>query len=277
MDIKKVVANGTEFNYIEHGQGSPVILVHGSLNDYRAWGPQMETFSRRYNVIAYSRRYHYPNPWVGDGKDYSASLHSNDLAALIDALGLGPVGIISHSYGAYASLLLSAGHSELVRALVIGEPPLIPWLEDIPDGSSLGLDFINNVWKPSDQAFQSGDLELGVRIFIDGVSGKGTFSRLPPPVRDMIMDNAPAMAAQTSAQDQFPSFTCQDAGRIKAPALVLTGQMSPKWLQQISYELKRCISQSALSVIPDASHNMQSGNPKAFNETVLSFLEKNLP
>jgi hypothetical protein len=74
--------------------------------------------------------------------------------------------------------LLSAGHSELVRAFVLGELFLIPWLVYILGGSSLDLDFINNVWKPSDQIFQSGDLDLGVRIFIYVVSGKGIFARL---------------------------------------------------------------------------------------------------
>ncbi len=136
-EVKKVEANGTEFSYVEQGQGGPLILVHGSLNDYRTWNPQLESFSRRYHVIAYSRRYHYPNPWVGDGKDYDAILHSEDLAGMIKALGLGTVGIISHSYGAYASLLLTARQPKLVQAIVLAELPLVPWLEDIPGGPSL--------------------------------------------------------------------------------------------------------------------------------------------
>jgi hypothetical protein len=47
--------------------------------------------------------------------------------------------------------------------------------------------------------FNPGYLELGVKIFINGVSGEGTFGGLPGPVRNIIMENAPAMAAQISA------------------------------------------------------------------------------
>lgn len=54
-EIKKVEASGTEFSHVEQGQGDPLTQVHGSLNDYRAWNPQLEFLSRRYHVIVYSR------------------------------------------------------------------------------------------------------------------------------------------------------------------------------------------------------------------------------
>jgi pimeloyl-ACP methyl ester carboxylesterase len=96
-------------------------------------------------------------------------------------------------------------------------------------------------------------------------------------VRNIIIENAPAVAAQISALNQFPAISFREAEGIIVPALILTGQRSPKWLGQICYHLERYIPQSALSVIPEASHKMHSGNPRAFNEVVLSFLEKNLP
>ena len=38
-ESKAVVANGTVLNYLDIGQGEPVVRVHGSLNDLRSWGP----------------------------------------------------------------------------------------------------------------------------------------------------------------------------------------------------------------------------------------------
>lgn len=29
--------NGTQLEYVERGQGAPVVLVHGTLGDYRSW------------------------------------------------------------------------------------------------------------------------------------------------------------------------------------------------------------------------------------------------
>src|SRR5438477_7990283 len=65
---KMLFVNGTELAYIERGQGPPVILVHDTLGDYRSWAPQLMALSRNYHVIAYSRRYHYPNH--SNGKEH---------------------------------------------------------------------------------------------------------------------------------------------------------------------------------------------------------------
>jgi pimeloyl-ACP methyl ester carboxylesterase len=65
--------NEVRLEYVEQGQGDPLVLVHGGLCDFRYWHFQMKPFSQHYRTIAYSRRYHYPNVWVGDGRDYSAS------------------------------------------------------------------------------------------------------------------------------------------------------------------------------------------------------------
>ena len=97
--------NGVRLEYVEHGQGDPIVLVHGSLCDFRYWHFQMKPFSQHYRTIAYSRRYHYPNILIGDGRDYSAKRHAEDLAVLLRGLGLGPVHLVAASYGAYKALL----------------------------------------------------------------------------------------------------------------------------------------------------------------------------
>src|SRR5437867_1006766 len=60
-EIKSVRANGVTLHYIERGSGSAVVFVHGSIEDYRAWEAQMEPLAQHFHVIAYSRRYNFPN------------------------------------------------------------------------------------------------------------------------------------------------------------------------------------------------------------------------
>lgn len=272
IKAKKISINDTELRYIEQGSGIPIVFVHGSLTDFRTWAFQMEPFSKGYHVIAISRRYHFPNDFKDVGWDYSAINHAEDLAEFIEKLGIAPVHIVGHSYGAFACAILSAKHPELTRSLVLCEPPIISLLDAVSGGKSIISNFIELIWKPVEQAFKKGDLKNGVRIFIDGIDGQGTFDKLPSIAVDKIMDNALAMNAQAIAINQYPEFTCQDAQRIKKPVLLVAGENSYKMLYAILEELKRCLPESKMTVIPGASHNMYAANPNAFNEAVLDFL-----
>jgi non-heme chloroperoxidase len=269
---KTITVNGAELSYVEQGSGFPVILVHGSLGDFRSWRFQLEPFSQHYRVIAYSRRYHYPNRWTGDGSDYSAALHAEDLAALIRALALDLAFVVGASYGAFTTLLLADRYPQLVRAFVLGEPPILPWLKDTPTGQPLYDAFMTGAWEPARQAFQQGNLEDGVRRFIDGVSAQGAFDRLPPPARTSMMDNAPEMQAETTAPNYFPPFTREVAWGINAPVLLVNGELSPRMFHVITDDLERCLPNNQRVMIPGASHAIQSGNPQAYNEAVLAFL-----
>lgn len=267
-----VEANGTRLIYHEAGQGEAVLFVHGSLDDLRSWRFQMAPFAARYRAIAYSRRYHYPNPWTGDGSDYSAGLHAADLAALITALDLAPAHLVTSSYGGNIALHLTAQRPALVRSLVLCEPPLLPWLAQIEGGPGLREAFIEGTWLPARRAFEAGDLEAGARAFLDGVMGRPTFEHLPPAARAMIMDNAPEMRAETLANNYFPPFTCADAAAIQQPVLLLKSELGPRVFHLIVDELCRCLPRGQCGLIPGASHAMHVGNPQAFNEIVLKFL-----
>ena len=55
------IGDGIRLHYMEQGSGTPVVFVHGSLSDGGYWAEQMGPFAEHYHVIAYSRRYNYPN------------------------------------------------------------------------------------------------------------------------------------------------------------------------------------------------------------------------
>lgn len=273
-EVKKIAINGADLSFIEQGSGTPVIFVHGSLTDLRTWSFQMEPFSKRYHVIAISRRYHYPNDLSDAGWDYSATNHAEDLAALIEKLGIAPAHIVGHSYGAFACAIMTEEHPELVRSLVLCEPPIIPLLYAVPGGNSILSNFVDQIWKPVEEEFRKDDLKQGVKLFIDGLQGNGAFDKLPSIAVDKIMDNAPAMKLQATAINQYPSFTCRDAQRIEKPVLLVGGENSHKMLHVILEELNRCLHNSRIAMIPNASHNMYGMNPNKFNEVVLDFLSK---
>ncbi len=130
-------------------------MVHGGLEDYRTWTPQLAPLSAvHYRAITYSQRYNFPNRnGSRTGADYSAQVDAGDLAMLIDKLHLGPVHLVGHSYGGLAALFFTTEHPELVRTLTLSEPPVLPWVKEQPGGAALVRDFFQRCWDPLGQAF----------------------------------------------------------------------------------------------------------------------------
>ena len=95
---------GKKLHYVERGEGEPLIFIHSTVG-YRSWISRMVPYSEAYQVVAYSRRYAYPNAQEFDeSADYSVRIHADDLYALIQKLGFKKVHLVGHSYGEYTAL-----------------------------------------------------------------------------------------------------------------------------------------------------------------------------
>ncbi|MDX5419036.1 MAG: alpha/beta hydrolase [Hymenobacteraceae bacterium] len=274
---KEMNVNGVSLAYVEQGTGSPVILVHGNLSDYRMWEGQMGPFSQQHRVIAYSRRYAYPGRATDDSVGYTVVPHAKDLAALIQQLNAGPVHLVGHSYGAYTALLTAIEHPELVKSLCLGEPPAMSLLTNTEEGNVLLFEFETNTVLPAAQAYNRGDDLTAVKIFLDGVMGKPNFyDTMPPEVQQQIWDNMQELRGIVTSSIIFlpPFITCADVRKVKAPILLITGDSSPKLMTAIITELERCLSNKERVTLSHASHEMEMDNPQEFNEAVLRFIQK---
>jgi len=272
-EIKKVFINGDSIHYIEQGQGPPVIFVHGSLGDYRAWQGQMDTFAVHHRVIAYSRRFAYPNKQViNDTADYSPARHAKDLTAFIKALQLEPVHLVGHSYGAFIALSTTLDHPELVRSLSLGEPPVMSLLQHARGGDTIFRNFVDQALNPAGKAFKNNDNEKALAVFLGGVMGDSLYySKLPPEARDYLMTNTLELRGGTLTQDFSPLVTCDDLKKVKTPILVLEGDRSPLLFTAINDELERCLEHEELVTITNSSHGLKSDTPGEFNKRLLVF------
>lgn len=264
----------TSFQYIEKGQGESVVLVHGTLGDFRSWDLQMDEFAKSYRTISYSRRYHFPNPCRGDETDYSAILHAADLAAFIGELKLESAHVVGNSYGAYTGLFLALRHPECVRTLVLSEPPVFPLLEQNEEGSKLRDEFLSYVWNPAGELMQQERSEEGVKAFVDGVVSDGAFDSFPPEVQKLITDNACEFKSETASPDFWTSFTCRDAKNITTPVLLLNGEKSLRMFQLIANELQRCLQKCKYIRVPDSTHELPADKPEEYNRIVLEFISE---
>ncbi len=271
-DVKKIKLAGAELNYIDSGRGVPVVLIHGTLSDYRIWASQIRPLAARYRVIAYSRRYHQPNQWRGDGSDYSAALHAADLAAILQALRLGPAHVVGHSAGGAIALLLARDHPELVRSVVVMEPGL-PGIIAGSEGESYRAPR-QKVFDAAKAAFAAGDDERAVRTIADWALAPRAYNQLLPPMKTMFLENAKSLKAQLTSSAPPLSFGCEDARKLTAPVLLVEGDSSLPDFIAMSRALEACLPSAERVVIPHATHFMQVDNRAAFNRALLDFLGK---
>ena len=279
--LKRVRVDGAELTYLDQGKGVPVVFVHGGLDDYRVWLPQMEAFSQRYRTIAYSRRHNYPNSTDTPGTNYSAVVDADDLAALIVKLKLAPAHVVGVSYGAYAAMFLAVRHPSLVRSLVLSEPPVLRWLPKLDGGKPLFTEIMSKLWEPTVRGFREGD-EAGVRAAIDGFGELGysgtdekmTFATLPPELRTILVSNAAEWKALTMSKDAFPDLPFTSVRRIKVPTLLLSGQRSLTLHGLIDQQLERLLAHHERIILPNATHEMWNEYPEECRRVTLEFLRK---
>ena len=268
---KRIEVNGTTLTYVEQGQGVPVVLVHGALGDYRTWSGEMDDFSAKYHVVAYSYRYHYPDKRT-DGQ-YSYQVHIADLVALLQALKLGPVHLVGHSAGGVVVANVAKDHPELVRGLVLAEPALNGLIANNDQARPM-LAEVGKVGKAAGELVQKGEPDQGAITFFNYLNeANGGFKGLPALYQTVTLDNASTMKPFLASPPP-PPFTCDDAKKIDVPTLLMAGELTQPFRHLVLDELQRCIPNTERAKIPQASHPLEMINPKDFNATTLQFLAK---
>ncbi|MEP6994998.1 MAG: alpha/beta hydrolase [Acidobacteriota bacterium] len=264
--------NGVTLHYVDRGTGTPVVFVHGGLVDYREWEPVADLLADAYRTITYSRRYNYPNDNPLTSTDHSALVEAADLAGLIRAKRLGAVHLVGVSYGAYTALLVALNQPDLVRSLVLVEPPLLRWLADLPDGPRLSSEFFGGMWGPAGVAFRRGDTTEAMRLTLDYFIGPGALAELPAEIRSVLFSNAREWQALTTSRDAFPAIARAEVHRLDRPVLMISGGRTLPMLRATDAELERQLPRVRRIVVPDGTHDVCSEQPAVCATEIRRFL-----
>ena len=116
-----IVRDGTKLAYEERGTGEPAfVFVHGWTCDRSFFAPQAEHFARRHRVVSVDLRGHGESD-KPEGP-YSIATFADDIAYLMERLGLGRAVVVGHSMGGITVLQLAAAHPDRVAAIVMVDP-----------------------------------------------------------------------------------------------------------------------------------------------------------
>jgi pimeloyl-ACP methyl ester carboxylesterase len=107
--------NGVCIYYERYGRGAPILVLHGGSSHIARQGPLIDLLRPHYEVIAVDTRGHGRSTL--DGQPMTYPLLADDMAKLLDELGVGPVTIVGHSDGGTIGFVLAARHPAKVRAL----------------------------------------------------------------------------------------------------------------------------------------------------------------
>jgi len=261
LPLQAVDLDGHATSYVEHGAGTPLVLVHGSLCDCRYWTPQMGPLGRRYRVLAPSLQRYWPERWDGAGDGFSLAEHTRQVLAFIERVAGGPAHLVGHSRGGRIALEAALQRPDLVRTLTLADPGV-----PVPGQPDERGDFRGQAL----ERIRAGRTEEGLALFIDAVTGPDTWRRMVPWFKDMVRANAATLLGQ--ARETPPPVPAEMLQVLALPVLLIGGALSPPPYPAVLRWLEEQLPQSQREMIAGSSHGMNLGNPRAFNGAIEAFL-----
>jgi pimeloyl-ACP methyl ester carboxylesterase len=263
--------NGVNLSYTEQGSGAAVILLHGGMGDYSSWQPQLGPLAQGFRVIAYSRRYSFPNDNPSSSRTYSPWTDVEDLAALIRTLGLHDVRLVGQSAGAFVALAFAVRHPKMVHSLVLSEPPAHQLVRSTAQGEAAYQDFMRTVMNPAANEFRNGDVQGAMKFFVNGMAATNRFDSLSSEARTEAMRNSRSIEALCLSADPFPVISKTELSELRIPVLVVTGENTIPLHKLVNRELASLLPRVKSVTIAGAGHGSPRENSAAFNEAVLDF------
>ncbi|WP_127501029.1 alpha/beta fold hydrolase [Actinoplanes solisilvae] len=232
-----------------------MLLIHGGgLADWFA--PMADDpVLKDYRVIR-SVRAGYTDTPVPPG--LTVNDHAQHAAELIKAA---PAHVVAHSSGSAVALQLALDHPDLIRTLVLVEPPLVDALADPADHDLLQSMF-GPVIGEAMVAVARGDVPAAFDTFMTLVCG--------PDHRRVMLDALGPDVVEAAARrayfftDELPAIGAwnpPDLTRIETPVLLIQGSDSPPPLHRLITHLSGLIPGSTIVTIPGANHLMPLTRP----------------
>jgi pimeloyl-ACP methyl ester carboxylesterase len=164
-------------------------------------------------------------------------------------------------------------HPEMVRTLVLNEPPILHWLPGLPGGDTVYAEFMSTLWEPVGDLFRQGEKELALRKSLEFFFGADLLDELPPEVRQGLEGNLVGWEAYTTSDDTFPMLDKAQVAQLPMPILLLTAENTLPLHKLVNAELERLLPQATYVTIPDATHEMWDEQPDACAQAILEFIQ----
>ena len=265
--MPKVKANGITMNYEQQGAGEPLVLIPFLAADNACYAFQVADYAKHFTCISVDPR--------GAGETdkpagtYSMELFADDIAALMQAIGLQRAHVSGLSLGAATGLWVAAKYPELVKSLSLhsGWTKTDPFLKTVVEGWQSIAKGLGSVTEMVVQGIFpwcfTPELYAAKPDYIDQLAAF-VRSRPKQPFDAFIQQSNAVIAHDAAAQ----------LGRIKAPTQVTFGRHDMVTSTRFADAMKNGIKESELLVFETCAHAPIYQSVAEFNDKTLSFLKR---
>jgi pimeloyl-ACP methyl ester carboxylesterase len=259
--MPKVDVSGSALYFEERGDGSPLLLIHGTGCNLHSWGESVDLLADGHRTIAYDRR-GYGRSNQSRTRDYG--VHVRDAAELLDHLGARPATVVGWSSGGIVALGLALAEPSAVSSLVLVEAP-------VHGLSHPTLGLLRRYPKVQVQAMLGRDREAALtflRWVTSSSAGGNSFDTLPADVRDEMLADSATTAAEVTRPSRRPG-TGEHLRRaqiesLACPIRYLVGERSNPWLRNAARRFATWQPSARMVEIPRATHSLPVEAPKDF-------------
>jgi pimeloyl-ACP methyl ester carboxylesterase len=233
--------NGIELYYEIHGQGTPLILLHGGLGHTGHWAKQVPVLAGHYKVIAVDSRGHGRSTMTEEPISYA--LMASDVVALMDFLEVEKAHVLGLSDGGIIGLHLAITRPErLIRVIASGAN-----------------------YSPSGIRPDAGQHPKMVEYFGRVTEEYQVLS--PEPTKwEALLGNIGQMWASE------PNFTVEQLNSITVPVMFLEGENEEFIYPEHTSEMAGLIPTATLVFVSGAGHFSLWEKPDEMNRAILDFL-----
>ncbi len=257
--------NGTSIFYraagLEHDE--TIIMIHAGICDSRMWQAQLTHYAGQYRVFAPDLR--------GFGQStmpVAPFMHHEDIAGLMDTLGIREAWILGCSQGGKIALNLALTHPERVKGLLLVAPAIDGYQYEGPP---------HPLEETLEKAEESGTLELvseiEVQIWVD--AGRRP-EEIDAAMRQLVweMNMIPLQVPAHLWEQELPLVprAIERLENIQQPTLIVIGDLDiPASLERVEILATR-LPTAQLVVMPDTAHLPSMEAPVHFHHHVDAFL-----
>lgn len=259
-----ITVNDINLYYELHGPEDKdvIVLSNGIMMSTASWFYQTAELSKHFRVLLYDCR----GMWKSDHPEgaYSMELHADDLAGLLDALGIEKAHIAGISYGSEISLVFALRYPEKTQSLIVidgvSEVPLLLKLQSLP-------------WKIAGERNDAG-LLFDTSVFLN--FGEDYLERsealLPLSRENFAKLN---LSSFVKLMDSFTAYNITDQLKhIKRPTLIIVGEEDAIKGPKMAQIMVDRIPQAEYVVVPGAGHALCLDKPGPLNTLLLGFALK---